>query len=220
MMTWVLEHKWLFFIAGEIVFWTSLIAFFVLRYLLGWKRAGWAVMLFSLASDLWLAFLGYLDYRNTGRMETFQIVIVIVLVYALIYGRRDFAKLDRWIRRLVARMKGTAWEETGEGSAPLYGREHAVKEVREFGLHALLYLGVHLVFWFAVGLSDAPLPAEEQTGYALIDRWSSGWFKSESVSNFSRIWTVVLGADALISLSYVVWPKQPKPSKRSETPLR
>src|SRR5690625_7332338 len=99
MINFILEYKWLFFIFGEIIFWGSIIGFLLLRYGLGLDKLSKYLIIIWLLSDLWLLALGVLDYIETGSIDAFQIVIVVVLIYVFTAGKSDLQKLDRMIKR-------------------------------------------------------------------------------------------------------------------------
>src|SRR5690625_599427 len=105
MINFILEYKWLFFIFGEIIFWGSIIGFLLLRYGLGLDKLSKYLIIIWLLSDLWLLALGVLDYIETGSIDAFQIVIVVVLIYVFTAGKSDLQKLDRMIKRKFEKRK-------------------------------------------------------------------------------------------------------------------
>ncbi|WP_205414243.1 hypothetical protein, partial [Serratia marcescens] len=50
--------------------------------------------------------LGVVDYYETGEISQFQIIIVIILLYAIFYGKKDLRKLDLRIQRMIAKWRG------------------------------------------------------------------------------------------------------------------
>src|SRR5699024_12203267 len=48
---------------------------------------------------------GVLDYIETGSIDAFQIVIVVVLIYVFTAGKSDLQKLDRMIKRKFEKRK-------------------------------------------------------------------------------------------------------------------
>src|SRR5690625_3215685 len=86
MINFILEYKWLFFIFGEIIFWGSIIGFLLLRYGLGLDKLSRYLIIIWLLSDLWLLTLGVIDYVKLGSIDAFQIVIIVVLIYAFTVG--------------------------------------------------------------------------------------------------------------------------------------
>ncbi|UFJ42890.1 hypothetical protein LOK74_10525 [Brevibacillus humidisoli] len=210
MVDFVLDHKWTFFVLGEVIFWGSILSFLFFRYWLGLVGYSSVFLLLFLASDLWLLFIGVLDYLRTGTIETFQVVIFLFLLYAVVYGKKDLARLDSFVRRRVATWKGIPLpdEETGQMKRSSYGFAHTRKELRKFAIHLLLYIVVMGGMALLFGLrSISELPAEPDVPlpvrYAL-----SGFFQNETASFFGRIWSVVLLIDGIITLSYVVFPKK------------
>lgn len=107
MVDFILQYKWMFFIIGEIVFWVSIIGFLVLRYVFKLEKLSKYLIFVWLLSDVWLLIIGILDYRKTGEFNTFQIVIVVALIYALTEGKKDLQKLENYIKRKVANWRGT-----------------------------------------------------------------------------------------------------------------
>src|ERR1700737_2321500 len=63
--------RWVLLIATEIIFWLGLITFFTLRY--GLKRP------------------------DLSRL----VILLVILTYMLIWGRKDLARLDSWVARRV-----------------------------------------------------------------------------------------------------------------------
>src|SRR5699024_1595298 len=49
--------------------------------------------------------LAYLIYRQTGEIDTFQVVIIIFIIYACTFGVGDFKKLDRYIKVKVGKWR-------------------------------------------------------------------------------------------------------------------
>lgn len=105
MLEWIASHRWWFFIAVEISFWVLVIGFLVMRY--GFGIRSHRVFLWLLALNL-LSFLalGIIDFRETGQFSTFQVVVVVALVYSVTYGPKDMKRLDRYMRLKIARWKG------------------------------------------------------------------------------------------------------------------
>src|SRR5699024_11293026 len=45
------------------------------------------------------------NYRQTGEIDTFQIVVFIFIIYACTFGISDFKKLDRYIKQTVGKWR-------------------------------------------------------------------------------------------------------------------
>lgn len=99
--------RWVLLIGTEIVFWGGLVAFFVLRYAFDRPDLSRYVIGFVIAEHVALLTFGVVDYLRTGRWESYQTIIVVILVYMLVWGRKDLGKLDAWIARRVPARKGS-----------------------------------------------------------------------------------------------------------------
>lgn len=95
--------RWVLLIATEVIFWTGLVAFFALRY--GLKRPDLSrlVMIFVIGEHVALFLFGVVDFIRTRTWDLYQGIIVGILVYALIWGRKDLNRLDGWVARRVDR---------------------------------------------------------------------------------------------------------------------
>ena len=93
--------RWVLLIATEIIFWLGLITFFTLRY--GLKRLDLSrpVILFVIGEHIALLVFGIVDFVRTGTWSFYQSIILGILTYMLIWGRKDLARLDSWVARRV-----------------------------------------------------------------------------------------------------------------------
>ncbi|WP_085522290.1 hypothetical protein [Tuberibacillus sp. Marseille-P3662] len=210
MIDFILDHKWIFFIAGEVIFWVSLIGFILLRYALNLPQLSRYLIGLWLASDLWLITIGVLDYMRTGSFQTFQLIILIFVIYALTAGKKDFQKLDRSIKRLIAKWKGTSLQEDeiDPMQESLYGLAHAMKELKNFGIHILIYgivMAILVIMFGFKGFGEFPGgDLGDMIDYVI----SHGFIQHPTASKISGIWTLVLGIDAMITVTYFIFPKK------------
>lgn len=93
--------RWVLLGATEVIFWVGLITFFALRY--GLKRPEWGrvVLIFVIAEHIALLLFGVYDLMTTGTWSVYQGVIVGILGYMLIWGKKDLRRLDGWVGRRV-----------------------------------------------------------------------------------------------------------------------
>lgn len=213
-MEFILEHKWTFLIAAEVIFWLSIISFITIRYWFKLYKVSWLFFGLFLVNDLWIATMGYFDYLETGEFSSYQIIIVVILVYALTYGKTDMKRLDGYIQRKVATWKGESAPPKAD-SPKLYGAEHAKQERKDFLKHVMIFLTLNALFWVFFGLSEATTQLSD------IKAFITHWFENDkallpytntSVNQIIRVWSIILVADGLFSLSYTVFPKKRKMS--------
>lgn len=214
MMDFILENKWQFLIMAEAFFWIFLLTFLTVRYWFNLKKLSIVFFFLFIINDLWIATMGFLDYLKTGNFTSYQVAILIIIVYALTYGKSDFRKLDIFIQKKVAKLKGQPIPEL-KGPEKLYGKDLARQERKHFSLHLLIFAVVHVVLFFVYGLSDQI--TQTQNIEQLLSEWFSSKeahypFNNASMNNLSRIWTLVLIIDGVTSLSYTFFPKNEKKS--------
>jgi hypothetical protein len=93
--------RWVLLGATEVIFWAGLIAFFTLRYRLNRPDLSRLVLIFVIAEHVALFVFGVVDFIRTGTWDLYQTIIVGILAYALIWGRRDLNRLDGWVAKRV-----------------------------------------------------------------------------------------------------------------------
>ncbi|MGG2063557.1 hypothetical protein [Bacillus sp. S14(2024)] len=198
-MNILIEYRWAFLIGAEIVFWMTAISFFLLRYGFRLHKASFIVGIVLLLNELFILTLGVVDYYETGKFSQFQIIIVIILLYAVFYGKKDLRKLDLRMQRFVAKWRGEALPMMEE-PIELTGLAHTKQELLHWAIHLILFASTHIVFFFLYGL----VPLEH------ISSWDADVFLNETANRVSKVWRIVLGVDTLITLSYVIFPKKQK----------
>lgn len=207
----LMQHKWFFLVGAEVFFWVLAGSFLVLRYWLGLRRAGAAVLGLMLLNELLVAVLGLLDYRRTGEFAGYQIVVLAFIVYALTFGKEDFRRLDRRIERIVVAWKGQAPPAPPSASHParpaLSGAEHSRKERRGWYGHLAIFVVGQTVFlamgesWPAMILTGELPPSALWTG-----KWSGA--ETSALTLASRVWCVVIIVDFVWSFSYTLFPRR------------
>ncbi|MDC2865500.1 hypothetical protein [Bacillus sp. BP-3] len=209
-MNFILENKWMFLIIAESVFWVSVISFLLLRYWFEFKKLSITFFILFIVNDLWIATMGFFDYLQTGKFSNYQVVIVVIIVYALTNGKSDFRRLDAFMQRKVAAWKGKPIPDI-KSIKKLSGKEHARNERKHFFVHFLIYIIAHIILISLFGLSDQ-LSDLNNIGNTLTQ-----WFEEKqphfpsnniAFNNLSRIWSLILAVDAVISLSYTFFPKE------------
>ena len=64
-----------------------------------------SILFLIVVDNLVILGLGALDYLLTGQFEAYQITIVIVLLYGVAFGKRDFKRLDAYLERKTTKRK-------------------------------------------------------------------------------------------------------------------
>lgn len=206
-MDFVLEHKWTFFILGEVCFSLAALLFGLFRYFFKLHKLSIVFLVLFVLNDVWLLVIGAFDYFKTGSFSLFQVIISLFLLYAFTIGKKDFQKFDRDMQARIARWRG---EEPADSAAsePLHGKERAITEWKKFGIHFCLFLTVQLAAAFTTGLNEnGSLPASVSD---LFKNTENGIYADKNVNGIMGVWTFILGIDFLITLSYTLFPKKEK----------
>ncbi|WP_243525154.1 hypothetical protein [Bacillus pseudomycoides] len=199
-MSILAEYRWYFLIGAEIIFWVSVIGFFLLRYGLRFKKASFIAGIVLLLNEVFILALGAIEYYQTGKFSNFQIITVVILLYALFYGKKDLKKLDIRVQKLVAKWRNEPLSHIEE-PLELTGWAYTKQEIGQWSLHLLLFIIVHIVFFFMYGL----VPIEQWR-----DWFEKGIVLNEAASRVSQVWGVVFLGDTIITFSYVIFPKEEK----------
>jgi len=104
-MDLLMEYKWVLLVGAEAWFWVLSGAFLVLRYWAGLVRLSVVFLILIVADNLVILGLGVLDYLYTGEFATYQFAIAAVLLYGVTLGKRDFARLDAYLKRKITQRK-------------------------------------------------------------------------------------------------------------------
>lgn len=208
MITFLFDHKLAFLIVSEVIFWVFVVLALLFRYWFRMKKASLVAFIILILEELAVLFFGVLDYIQVGTFSSFQVIIIIFIIYGLIFGKSDFKKLDKWIKKKVAHIKGeTLPVEVEDTRGALHGKEHAKQERRNFYGHFLTFIMAHIIFAILFGFVpesffNMPLPQEIE-----------GIIKTSNhnpISSISNIWTKILIIDFIWSFSYTVFPKKEK----------
>ena len=78
---------------------------------------------------------------------------------------------------------------------------YAKQEIKNWVLHLVLFVGVHIFFFFAYGF----IPFEQWGNWL-----ESGIVLNKAASRVSQVWAIIFLVDTAISFSYVIFPKKEK----------
>ena len=162
LLEWIASHRWSFSRRRNLLFWVLVIGFLVMRY--GFGIRSHRVFLWLLALNL-LSFLalGIIDFRETGQFSTFQVVVVVALVYSVTYESQRH-ETSGSVHETQNRPLERGKPPSGRRSPPAerekeekkkYGRLHAREQRRGWYLHLLLFLIAHFVFATLFGWKTA-----------------------------------------------------------------
>ncbi|UQZ36425.1 hypothetical protein C2I18_24565 [Paenibacillus sp. PK3_47] len=174
-----------FFIIGcEIAFWVFVLAGLTSRYILRMKKLGAVLLYCTPLIDLVLIAASIIDLRNGATADFSHSLAAIYIGVSVAWGHRMIAWADaRFAYRFAGGPRPPA--------RPKYGAERGRYEWTGWLLHLLAFsIGVGLLYGMIAITGDAA-----RTG---------------TLQDTIRVWSIIVGIDAVISISYIIWPKQAK----------
>ncbi|MCP1136768.1 hypothetical protein NKT34_26300 [Paenibacillus polysaccharolyticus] len=171
-----------FIIACEIAFWIFVAAGLSVRYMLGKKRLGLALLAATPIVDVLLLIATVVDLQRGATASMVHGIAAIYIGVSIAFGHQMIAWADGYFQY---------WFRGGENPRrnKLYGREHARNERIGWVRHLLAWsIGSALLYIMIWWIGD---PA-----------------RTEVFSGLIRVWAMVLGIDLVISISYSFWPRK------------
>jgi len=175
-------------VASEIAFWILIVAGLATRYLLKRKKLGLFFLALTPVIDLILLITASVDMYHGATATWAHGIAAVYIGVSIVFGKSMIRWADDKFRYFV----------TKEGGKPAkkYGTEFAVHELKGFLKHVLSYgLGAGYLFILITLIQDPS--------------------RTEALSNVIRIWSVILGIDLVITVTYFIWPKTPSEKSKS-----
>jgi hypothetical protein len=97
-----MDVKWILAIGLEAGFWLMLVAFLVLRYRYEMESVTRLFVVGAVLDTAGLLGLGVWDYLATGNVSSYTLFVTALLIYALVWGKKDLRRLDAWMARKLA----------------------------------------------------------------------------------------------------------------------
>lgn len=213
-MNFLQNYQWEIFIFLEVASWLFLVVFLLMRYAFDKISLSRVFLALFLLFILFEGLLAYLIYQRTGEIDSFQVIVLIFIIYACSFGVSDFKKLDRYIKVKVGKWRKVdlLTEKDKRIMAALKDpRVIARKNRLWFYGHTTVFAIANLIFWQLYG-------NEAQTFLAYMQDWSwfeeagiaSAPYKNEMVMNVVKLWLIIYVVDAIIAWSYTFFPKKDK----------
>ncbi|PZD95852.1 hypothetical protein DNH61_10400 [Paenibacillus sambharensis] len=170
-------------VACEVAFWVVIILGLLARYVFKLDKAGLFLLYLTPVIDLILLIITGVDLYRGAAATTAHAVAAVYIGVSIAFGKSMIQWADVRFKHYVLK----------EDSLPAkrYGIDYARHYLKGWFRHVLAYLiGAGLLALLVFTIQD---PARTE---ALVNVW--------------RIWTVVLGIDLIITITYFIWPRQAK----------
>ena len=213
-MNYLIEYQWGIFITIEILSLIALLLFGAIRYFFDKRKLSIGFIFLFIALLFIEGILAFIIYRMTGEFSTFQMVIIIFLIYACTFGINDFKKLDRWMRGKVGKWRGKELltEKDYEIIAKNKDPKYVAKKYRLSSfIHFIVFIIAQSIFW---------LLGTDNIGEMLAYIKDFSWVESGSAENspypndtlyaIGILWGIIFIVDVIYSWSYTLFPSKRK----------
>lgn len=212
-MSFILDYQWEIFISLEVLSLIFLLLLLLIRYALLNQALSQLFLVAFVCMIVLEGVLALAVYRATGEIDTFQIVILVFIVYAFTFGIGDFKRLDRWIKQKVGHWQGVDLltdedkQIMQQQKDPIY---RARKYRREWFIHTIIFVLAHVFFFIFYG-------NERLTFLEIMSDWS--WLETFDPENIppngpyrvgplylvSLVWVIAYVSDTINALYYTIF---------------
>ncbi|MFD1389041.1 hypothetical protein [Oceanobacillus sp. FSL W7-1293] len=209
-----LTYQWELFIAAEILSVVMLLLFGVTRYLLNKKKLSVIFISLFLALFIFEAGLALYIYQITGEISTFQIIVMIFVLYACTFGIADFKRLDRWMRQTIGKWRGVSL--LTEKDMQVMERQQDPKYIARKNrisamIHLVIFISVQAGLWiYGLGGTAGIVDYLTDLTWVEIDDYRQSPYASETAFSMSKLWGLIFIVDFIYSWSYTFFPKKTK----------
>lgn len=211
-MDLIIKYNWELFIFIEFLSFGSLVLFGIFRYFFDKSRLSIMFIFIFLFMLIIEGALGIYVYSQTGEISTFQIVIIVFIIYACTFGIFDFMKLDRWMRKKIGTLRGI--ELLSDKDYKIINRNNNPKYIaKKYRLssfiHLIIFVSVQAIFW-RVGTENISEIKMYLSDFSWINKGiaEESPYPNDVTLGIGVIWGIVFIADFIYSWSYTLFPKK------------
>lgn len=167
-------------VACEILFWVFILAGFIMRYIANREKFGLFLLAMTPVIDFLLLIITGIDlYRGATATKAHAIAAVYIGV-SIAFGKSMIQWADERFRYYIVKQ--------GEKPIQRVGLEYAKHYFKGWLRHLLAYcIGASLLLGLVFWINDPT--------------------RTEALSAIFKVWSLALGIDFLISISYFIWRK-------------
>ncbi len=211
-MNFLVENQWELFIFAEVLSLASLLLFGIVRYGFSKKRLSLNFLFLFLVLLILEGILALLIYRETGEISTFQIVIIIFIVYACTFGINDFKKLDRWMRKKIGNWRGIDLLTDQDRMIMKRQKDPTyIAKVNRYSAftHLAIFVIVQGAFWhYGLGGLDQAIDYIADLSWIGTENYLETPYPNEFLYGISMVWGIVFIVDFVYSMSYTIFPSK------------
>ncbi|MBP3039614.1 hypothetical protein J9303_08950 [Bacillaceae bacterium Marseille-Q3522] len=173
---------WLIIVC-EISFWVIILAGLVTRYIFKNKKLGLILLAFTPLVDLILLIAASIDLYRGAVATTAHALAAVYIGVSVAFGKKMIQWADERFQYYFLK--------SGAKPVRLTGIEHGIHYLKGWLRHLFAYvIGSGLLMIVILLIKDSS--------------------RTEALNGVLKIWSLVLGIDLLIGISYIIWPKKAK----------
>lgn len=213
-MEFIVNYQWGIFITIEILSIVTLILFGVFRYLFNNRKTSVVMIVSFIALLLLEGLLAIIVYQETKEISTFQIVVLIFILYACTFGVFDFLKLDRWMRKKLGEWRGESlltkkdYKILHRQKDPKYiAKKYRISSI----IHTVIFLIGQWVLW-SYGtdhMGEMILYLKDWSWYS-EGTYEVSPYANETAYSIGIVWIIVFVVDFIYSWSFTLFPSKKK----------
>ncbi|MBW8351119.1 hypothetical protein K0H71_16975 [Bacillus sp. IITD106] len=170
-------------VASEIGFWVLIVLGLVTRYIFKLQKLGLFLLALTPVIDLILLIATSVDLYRGATATAAHALAAIYIGVSIAFGKSMIQWADVRFQYYISKQ--------GSKPAKRYGMDYAKHYFKSWGQHVLAYIiGAGFLVGLIFFINDAP--------------------RTEVLTGFLKVWTLVLGIDFAISISYFIWPRKAK----------
>lgn len=210
----IFSYQWEIFITAEVLSMASLIFFGVVRYFFGRRQLSLLFLGLFFVLLVLEATVAITVYQGTGKIETFQIVVMLFVIYACTFGIVDFKKLDRWMREKIGRWRGIQLLSDKEIDIMNKQKDpkYIAKKYRYSSIaHLIVFVAVQAGFWvYGLGGTDRIMDYFMDLSWIGTENVAETPYTNETIYGISMVWGIIFIVDFIWSWSYTIFPVEKK----------
>ncbi|MEK4854562.1 hypothetical protein NST04_32310 [Paenibacillus sp. FSL H7-0756] len=167
----------------EVLFWVVILAGFTARYIFKRPTLGLIFLAMTPVLDILLLMISGVDLSRGATATTAHALAAVYISISLIFGKSMIAWADERFRYYVTKQ--------GAKPAKRYGMDHARHYFKGWVKHLLSFvLAAGILYGLIIWIDDAA--------------------RTEALSSILTVWSIVVGIDLIITVTYFIWPRQAK----------
>lgn len=214
MLDLIVRYQWEIFITAEILSVLSLLLFGIVRYLMGKRRSSLLFLVLFLGLLVLEAGLALIIYQKTGEISTFQMVVMIFVIYACTFGIVDFKKLDRWMRLKIGKWRGV--QLLSEHDIRIMNKQkdprYIARKYRNSSIaHLVVFVTAQMAFLvYGTENMDQLLTYVTDLSWLGTENMEEVPYANETIYGMSMLWGIIFIIDFIYSWSYTIFPANKK----------